>query len=74
LNDILAFMDTNDTLSQSSAVVSEEPAEFGECPRYLVDPASPEFTNVLMKCFTEGRNKAIDELHALQRAGMVKDD
>ena len=54
-------MNTVDTHEQDASVVREEPQKFGETPRYAVDPSSPEFTDVLMRCFAEGKRKALAE-------------
>ncbi len=35
-------------------------------PNYPFPPSSPEFTDLLMRCFVEGRNAAIDQLEAEQ--------
>lgn len=45
----------------NDATLSHAAVEPVQRPRYPVDPSSPEFTHLLMKCFTEARNEAIEE-------------
>lgn len=54
-------MNTADTRVQEASVVREKPQKMGEAPRYAVDPSSPEFTDVLMRCFAEGKRQALAE-------------
>lgn len=43
------------------SVIREEAERKPEGPRRVPDPSSPEFTHLLMKCFYEARNRAIEE-------------
>ncbi len=54
-------MNTPALPDQESSVVREEPLKSNDQPRYPVYPSTPEFTHLLMKCFTEARNAAIKE-------------
>lgn len=61
------------------SVLHEEPVlaksqRSDAAPHYPVDPATPEFTHLLMKCFTEARNEAIGEYEKLVATGVVETD